>query len=50
MQISYNYSGTTALVTGAGTEIGFAVSRELAIAGATVTVRGHLEDQVRPAA
>jgi gluconate 5-dehydrogenase len=49
MQISYDYSGKTALVTGAGTGIGFAVSRELAIAGATVTVMGHREDQVRPA-
>jgi 3-oxoacyl-[acyl-carrier protein] reductase/2-hydroxycyclohexanecarboxyl-CoA dehydrogenase len=49
MQIQYDYSGKTALVTGAGTGIGFAVSRELANAGATVTVMGHLEDQVRPA-
>jgi len=49
MQISYDYKGKTALVTGAGTGIGFAVSRELAAAGATVTVMGHLADQVHPA-
>src|SRR6202000_2614651 len=49
MQISYDYNGKTALVTGAGTGIGFAVSRELAATGATVTVMGHMEDQVRPA-
>src|SRR5579863_8018063 len=49
MQISYDYKGKTALVTGAGTGIGFAVATELAKAGATVTVMGHLADQVHPA-
>jgi gluconate 5-dehydrogenase len=49
MQISYDYRGKTALVTGAGTGIGFGVAKELAHAGATVTLMGHLEDQIRPA-
>jgi NAD(P)-dependent dehydrogenase (short-subunit alcohol dehydrogenase family) len=49
-RITYDYSGTTALVTGGGTGIGFAVAEALAAAGATVTVMGHLADQIEPAA
>jgi len=49
MNISYDFAGTTALVTGAGTGIGFAIARELARVGATVTLMGHLEDQIQPA-
>lgn len=50
MKVTYDFSGTTALVTGAGTGIGFAVAEGLARAGATVTIMGHLEDQIAPAA
>ncbi len=49
-QITYDFSGTTALVTGAGTGIGFAVAEGLAATGATVTLMGHLADQIEPAA
>jgi NAD(P)-dependent dehydrogenase (short-subunit alcohol dehydrogenase family) len=48
-KVSYDFTGSTALVTGAGTGIGFAVATGLARVGATVTIMGHLEDQVRPA-
>jgi NAD(P)-dependent dehydrogenase (short-subunit alcohol dehydrogenase family) len=49
-QITYDFSGSTALVTGGGTGIGYAVADALAEAGATVTVMGHLADQIEPAA
>jgi gluconate 5-dehydrogenase len=49
VNISYDFKGTTALVTGAGTGIGFAIATELARVGATVTLMGHLEDQIQPA-
>ncbi len=40
----------TVLVTGAGTGIGFACAQEFALAGATVTLMGHLAKQIEPAA
>ncbi|HTJ62586.1 MAG TPA: SDR family NAD(P)-dependent oxidoreductase [Alphaproteobacteria bacterium] len=48
-KVTYDFTGSTALVTGAGSGIGFGVATELARVGATVTVMGHLEDQVAPA-
>jgi len=48
-KVTYDFTGSTALVTGAGTGIGFGVATELARVGATVTVMGHLEEQVTPA-
>jgi NAD(P)-dependent dehydrogenase (short-subunit alcohol dehydrogenase family) len=50
MQASYDFSGRTALVTGGGTGIGFAIAEALGKAGATVTIMGHLADQIEPAA
>jgi 3-oxoacyl-[acyl-carrier protein] reductase len=48
--IDHDFSGSTALVTGAGSGIGFCVARELARVGATVTLMGHLPEQIEPAA
>src|SRR4051812_39421812 len=48
-KVTYDFTGSTALVTGAGTGIGFGVATELARVGATVTIMGHLEDQIAPA-
>lgn len=44
------FANKTVLVTGAGTGIGFACAREFALAGATVTLMGHLAEQIEPAA
>jgi NAD(P)-dependent dehydrogenase (short-subunit alcohol dehydrogenase family) len=48
--VTYDYSGARVLVTGAGTGIGFAIAEAFAAAGATVTLMGHLAEQVEPAA
>jgi NAD(P)-dependent dehydrogenase (short-subunit alcohol dehydrogenase family) len=50
MAVTYDYAGKTAIVTGGGTGIGFAIAEELARAGATVTLMGHRVDQIEPAA
>ncbi len=49
MDVRYDFSGRCALVTGAGTGIGFAMAKGLAEAGATVTLMGHLQEQIDPA-
>jgi NAD(P)-dependent dehydrogenase (short-subunit alcohol dehydrogenase family) len=50
MSTNSEYANKTVLVTGAGTGIGFACAREFAAAGATVTLMGHLAEQIEPAA
>lgn len=50
MTTTSEFAGKTVLITGAGTGIGFACAREFALAGATVTLLGHLADQIEPAA
>lgn len=48
-KVSYDYAGSTVLVTGAGTGIGFSIAEAFAEAGAVVTLMGHLEEQIAPA-
>lgn len=48
-QVSYDFSGSRVLITGAGSGIGLAIADAFAAAGATVTLMGHLADQIEPA-
>lgn len=50
MSINLSLSGQTALVTGAGTGIGFGIARRLLQAGATVTIVGRRQDVIENAA
>ncbi len=50
MPTDQEFLGKTVLVTGGGSGIGFGCARAFAEAGATVTILGHLDDQVEQAA